>query len=406
MGGLILFDDGRGDLSPLCDLQASFELRSGAVTTAERLADQVGRPADGLCVRGPLAELVAARLELPVNRLPDADALLVINGRLTRITFHLPDRINHVLVDAAGNLIAGLLDRAHAEQFFGNECAIPGGAVARTVETDCLLQRPWDLLRYLADNVDHDLPRLTHLPVFERGTRADVTVIGDHPLRLGRGAVICPQTVFDTSAGPICIDEETEVRSLAVVVGPAYIGRGSIVANHAHIRAHTVIGPVCKVGGEINGCLFAGYANKAHGGYLGNTYVGQWSNLGAGTITSNLKNTYGQVRMQQHADTAAEPTGMQYLGSIIGDHVKTAIGTRLPTGACIGTGASLAVSGFAPKHVRRFAFLTDEGEARYDLDRFCATAHTMMQRRNQTLSDAMRRRLQQLYEAQDRSATV
>ena len=154
MDGLILIDDGRGDLSPLCDLQASFELRSGAATTAERLAGQVGGVAAGLWVPESLAELVAARHELPVNRLPDGDALLVINGRLTRITFELPSRINHVLVDAEGWLVAGMLDRPHAEQFFGNGCAIPSGAAARTVEAEYLLKRPWHLLGYLADNVD------------------------------------------------------------------------------------------------------------------------------------------------------------------------------------------------------------------------------------------------------------
>jgi UDP-N-acetylglucosamine diphosphorylase/glucosamine-1-phosphate N-acetyltransferase len=203
--------------------------------------------------------------------------------------------------------------------------------------------------------------------------------------------------VLDTTMGDIVIDEESVIEPFVVLQGPCHIGAHCTIAAHAHIRPFTVMGEHCKIGGEINACVFHGHANKAHLGFLGNSIVGRWANLGAGTTTSNLKNTYGQVAMQRLADAATQPTGMTFLGSIIGDHVKTAIGTRLTTGSCIGTGAMIACSSFAPKFLDRFSFVTDRGMAYYDFQKFCEVARRVMGRRDMTLTQAESDRLAQLY---------
>jgi hypothetical protein len=123
-----------------------------------------------------------------------------------------------------------------------------------------------------------------------------------------------------------------------------------------------------------------GCSNKAHDGYLGDSYVGKWVNLGAGTTTSNLKNTYGEVDMLIAGQTI--PTGRRMLGSIIGDHTKTAIGTRLTTGSYVGYNCMLARAGLTPKNVPSFTFLTDKGAEKFDLDKAMEVASRMLARRN------------------------
>jgi UDP-N-acetylglucosamine diphosphorylase/glucosamine-1-phosphate N-acetyltransferase len=393
----ILFDDGGGDLRPLCDLRASFELRSGAMTTAQRLAEQMGVPPVALRVAAPLAELVASRHDLPVNRLPDGEAFTLINGRCTRITFDLPTGINTALADEDGSIIAARVDLAAAAAFVQTG-ELPRHVNRQPFHATPLIRRPWHLLQQAAANLEFDLQALAkRLSPLEIEPAPRVTVVGKHRVLIGKDTVVHPHVVFDTTDGPICIDDRAVVRSMSVMVGPGYVGHDSIVVNHAHIRGHNIIGPWCKVGGEVNSCVFQGYANKAHSGYLGNTFVGEWVNLGADTVTSNLKNTYSEIRMQVDPLGAAEPTGMTHLGSILGDHVKTAIGTKLNTGSVIHTGAMLATTGFPPKCTRPFAFITVDGAEKYRLDKFCEVAEAVMKRRGQVVGPALHRRIAVLH---------
>ncbi len=383
MAELILFDDNDPMLAPVCDLRASFELRTGAVTTAERLVRQLAQSPTVMVAPPAIAPLVAARHHLPVNRAPEVEVLL-LNGRWTSMDHEPPDRINCALVANDGSVLAGLLDAGTTAQFIEDDGRLPDGVHTTVIETTSLLRHPWDVLRCARANLVSDIEAMTHLKPFD--PPAMVVVIGHHGVRIGRGAVVDPMTVFDTSGGPVAIDAEAHIAAHCVLEGPCFIGRGATVNARAHIRANTVIGPICKVGGEVGGCVFQSFSNKAHAGYLGDSYVGEWVNLGAGTTTSNLKNTYGQVKMQTAADAEPQPTGMQFLGTIFGDHVKTAIGTRLLTGSCLGTGAMVALGGFAPKYVPPFAFVTDDGATRYDLERFCVVADRVMQRRGRRVT--------------------
>ncbi|MBI1369360.1 MAG: hypothetical protein GC162_11995 [Planctomycetes bacterium] len=400
MDGLILFDDGER-LGPLCDLRASFELRTGALTTSERLVEQIGTHAAALIAPPGMTQLLAARHGLPVNRLPDGASFMLINGRLTRLTFELPARMNTLVTDRDDIVLAARVDRRTAEAFLAEGAAALDELESAIVEDAPLIRRPWEILTYADMNLEHDLTTLAkRLRRLDGEPSPRVTVVGGNPVLIGRNTTVHPHVVFDTSAGPVCIDDGAEIRSMSVLVGPGYIGPGSAIANHAHIRGHTIIGPQCKVGGEVNHSVFQGYANKAHSGYLGNSYLGEWVNFGADTVTSNLKNTYGPVRMQidPAPGSQALDTGLTHLGSIIGDHVKTAIGTRLLTGSCIHTGAMLATAKFPPKCVQRFAFITDDGEENYQLDKFCEVAQTVMSRRNVKFTEAMRGRIMQLHD--------
>src|SRR6266567_3947478 len=177
-------------------------------------------------------------------------------------------------------------------------------------------------------------------------------VLGDPAAIALRDAAVEPGVVFDVRNGPVVLESGAEVRAGARLEGPLWVGANAHVLG-GPVRA-SAIGPRTNARGELSSCVFLGYANKAHEGFVGHCVIGRWANLGAGTITSNLKNTYGRVRL----DVAGTPleTGLQLLGSLIGDHAKTAIGTLLGTGTVIGTGANVFDDVRPPKYVQPLAW--------------------------------------------------
>jgi len=176
-------------------------------------------------------------------------------------------------------------------------------------------------------------------------------VIGEPTEVVILGGFVEPGVVFDTRAGGIIIDEGAQVRSGARLEGPLYIGPQTIILG-GDVRG-SVFGPQCRVRGEVSASVFHGYVNKAHDGFVGHSVVGAWVNLGAGTTTSNLKNTYGEIRLEPAG--ARIETGRMFLGSLIADHAKTAIGTMLGTGTIVGAGANV-FGGTAPKWIPPFAW--------------------------------------------------
>lgn len=400
---VILFDDGGGRLSPVCDLRASFELRTGAMTTGERLAAQLGEPIAAAFVPEALGPLVATRWAVPINRLPeDADELLMLNGRWPRVSADLPSEINSALVTSDGQVIAALVDREQAMAFMASGCRdLPDAVDIEPIEDAGLIERPWHVLQVMdAGNLRDDLQWLAeHRDDLRRLDPADhhmVAIVGDHPVYVGPNIELHPFTAFNTLKGPIVIEPDVQINAHSVVYGPCYIGEHSVLHHRSDV-GYSAIGPHCKLGGEVNVCVFQGYANKSHSGFVGHTYIGEWSNLGASTVSSNLKNTYGEVSMVCEPGAAAEPTGMQFLGSIIGDHVRTAIGTRLSTGSCLHTGAMLAISRSSPRCVERFAFLTDDGAGRYVFEKFALIVDRMMIRRGRRVTAELAQRFAQLY---------
>jgi UDP-N-acetylglucosamine diphosphorylase/glucosamine-1-phosphate N-acetyltransferase len=182
-------------------------------------------------------------------------------------------------------------------------------------------------------------------------------IIGEPSEVVILGAFVEPGVVFDTRGGGIVIDEGAQVRSGARLEGPLYVGPQTIILG-GDVRG-SVFGPHCRVRGEVSASVFHGYVNKAHDGFVGHSGLGAWVNLGAGTTTSNLKNTYGEVRLD--ARGIRIETGRQFLGSLIADHAKTAIGTMLSTGTIVGAGANV-FGGTVPKSVPPFAWGVESSE--------------------------------------------
>ena len=214
-------------------------------------------------------------------------------------------------------------------------------------------------------------------------------VLGDPSLAFAGEATVEPQVVLDTRNGPIMLAPGVEVRAFSRLVGPLAIARDTRVLGGQ--ISGSAVGPRCVVHGEVSATLFLGYSNKAHDGFLGHSVIGRWVNLGAGTTNSNLKNTYGPVRVtlggQRHE------TGLQFMGSLIGDHVKTAIGTMLPTGCVIGAGANLFGSARPPAEVAPFAWGLDEPRAVLECGRFVEIAARVMPRRDVAVDEGTRRYL-------------
>jgi len=206
---------------------------------------------------------------------------------------------------------------------------------------------------------------------------AGSVVLGDPGLIFCRGAQVEPGVVFDTRPGAIVLESGVEVRHGTRLEGPLFAGAGSRLLG-GHLRT-SVFGPRCSVKGEVSATVMLGYANKSHDGFVGHSVLGHWVNLGAGTTTSNLKNTYGEVALEVAGQRLA--TGRQLLGSLIGDHAKTAIGTLLQTGTVLGAGANVFGAAQVPKYVRPFAWGT-EGDERMEEEGFLRVAERVLPRRD------------------------
>ena len=395
MTAAILFDDGLGVLAPMTDLRPAFDIRTGALTTYQRHRHVLGLEIAALRVPAELAALAAETHDVPINSEPSGEVLM-LSGRCPlppQSVLALGSR--EALVEGeSGHLIAARGPGRELPRLIAGDHA--GYAVA-THDERSLLGRSWHVRASRDACIDADLSHLT------RGPRQDpppgVFLIGEHTVRVHATARVCKSVVLDAEKGPIVIDAGAVVRPGSILCGPCSIGVDSTVLERSLIKAHTAIGPVCKVAGEVGGTIFQSHANKGHEGHLGDSWVGAWANLGAGTTNSNLLNTYGEVSAVATPDGPRERTGERYLGATIGDHVKLAICTRLMTGVVIHTGAMLAETAAVSGCVRPFAWGTDAGRQLYKLPRFLEVAETVMARRSVEPGRAYLERLEHFHAA-------
>jgi UDP-N-acetylglucosamine diphosphorylase/glucosamine-1-phosphate N-acetyltransferase len=258
-----------------------------------------------------------------------------------------------------------------------------------------LLRGTYDLLTALEELLIADCADFLAAP--HGGVPGGSLVLGDSANLISLGATVEPGVVFDLRQGAVVLDQGAEVRSGTRLEGPLYIGPGTKVLG-GFLRG-SVFGPECRVRGEVATSIFLGFANKSHDGFVGHSIVGHWVNLGAGTTTSNLKNTYGPVRLE--VDGERIETGRLNVGSLIGDHAKTAIGTMLATGTVVSAGANVFGPATPPKYVRPFAWGCS-GNERMSEDGFLRVAERVMGRRNVALSPDRREALRRAYQRNTR----
>jgi UDP-N-acetylglucosamine diphosphorylase/glucosamine-1-phosphate N-acetyltransferase len=288
---------------------------------------------------------------------------------------------------------ARLVNDGHTVGWWVPEGTVWEGLAAAGTEVEIeglLLEGAYDLLSALEHFLLPDVADFTR----ERGDAIPegCLVIGDPADVVLLGAEVEPGVVFDTRQGAVVVEQGAYLASGSRLEGPVYVGPGAQVLGDV-IRA-SVIGPRCRVRGEVASSVFQGYANKAHFGFVGHSVVGRWVNLGAGTTTSNLKNTYGPVRLRLPSGTLE--THRQFLGALLGDHVKIAIGTQLDTGTVVGVGAHLFGWVRPPKYVAPFAF-GDSGQ-RLTREAFLTVAARVLPRRGVALTDQVREFLSAVYD--------
>lgn len=242
-----------------------------------------------------------------------------------------------------------------------------------------LLRGAFDLLTALEQLLGRDCEEFTAAPADP--VPAGSIVLGDPRRIVCLDATVEPGVVFDVRKGAVVLAEGVEVRSGTRLEGPVFAGPGTVLLGGA-IR-YSSLGPECRVHGEVATSVITGYSNKSHDGFLGHSVLGHWVNLGAGTITSNLKNTYGEVALE--VSGARLETGRMFVGSLIADHAKTAIGTLLGTGTVIGVGANVFGAGPVPRQVEPFAWGADAAE-HVDANGFLRIAGRVLPRRGVELT--------------------
>jgi UDP-N-acetylglucosamine diphosphorylase/glucosamine-1-phosphate N-acetyltransferase len=205
--------------------------------------------------------------------------------------------------------------------------------------------------------------------------------------------------ILNAENGPIYIGKNASIQEGVVIQGPFAIGESSVLAQGAKIRPNTTVGPFCKVGGEVSNCVIFGYSNKGHDGYLGNSVLGEWCNLGANTNNSNLKNDHTSVKLHSYVTGNPENTGLMFCGLFMGDYSKAGISTMFNTGTVVGVSVNVFGAGFQPKHIPSYSWGGQaEGFSEYRFDKAVAVAQDTVNRRGVTFDETDEKRMREVFE--------
>ncbi|MBX2818203.1 MAG: hypothetical protein KTR29_00940 [Rhodothermaceae bacterium] len=405
-------DDAMDRLTPIIETRSVFQLRLGARTIHRRIWDKLGRPSRAFHVRPHLADHISSQYNVPVNTLPEGVSIMFINGRLVSAPAAFYAMLLEVMrtekesrVFMQGDeMIAAWVPNAPADLL--NRESITREVIGTAKEevldrTVVLLHHLWNLLDYLHDALLDDVQDLIRfIPSLDRSNSQidhHSTVINPSDIYLARNAQVAPGAILNAAEGPIYIDSGARIMEAALVKGPVYIGPQSVVKAQTNIE-QSAIGPVCKVAGEIHSAIFQSYSNKAHAGFVGNSYIGSWCNLGADTNTSNLRNDYAPVTLYSEKLGIYQPTGRQFLGLIMGDHSKCGINTMFNTGTLTGVFCNLYGSGFQSRYVPSFSWGGPEsGLEPYRIDKAIAVAERVMARRNIELAQSEQQLLHRIF---------
>ncbi|MDT8413887.1 MAG: GlmU family protein [Flavobacteriaceae bacterium] len=258
------------------------------------------------------------------------------------------------------------------------------------------LEYPWDIFSKNGKAIQDDFDLLTlgrqSMPLSPTNK-----VLFQENIFLEEGVSVEFATL-NASKGPIYIGKNAEIMEGSVIRGPFSLGEGSTVKMGAKIYGPTTIGPYCKAGGEINNSVLFGYSNKGHDGFLGNSVLGEWCNLGADTNTSNLKNDYGIVKIWSYEAQKFVSTGLQFCGLMMGDHSKSAINTMFNTGTVVGVNANIFGAGFPRNFIPSFSWGGPAGYKVYQPAKAMQVAAEVMRRRDMELTEEDKKILEHVFE--------
>ncbi len=258
------------------------------------------------------------------------------------------------------------------------------------------IENTWDIFKLNGEAIDRDFQLLTSgrdsQPIPE-----SVVVVNEQQIFIEEGAVL-PLCSLNATEGPIYIGKDSEIMEGALIRGPFALCNNATVKMGAKIYGPTTIGPHSKIGGEINNCVIFGYSNKGHDGFLGNSVLGEWCNLGADTNNSNLKNNYAEVRLWDYETERFAKTGLQFCGLMMGDHSKCGINTMFNTGTVIGVSANVFGSGFPRNFIPSYSWGGYSGMMTYKTNKAFEVAKVVMERRNESFTAVDRQILEHIFE--------
>ncbi|MFZ1704951.1 MAG: putative sugar nucleotidyl transferase [Saprospiraceae bacterium] len=258
------------------------------------------------------------------------------------------------------------------------------------------IERPWHILAMIQSELINDFDRIMHKRVGEKLSETNRT-IGNHVV-FAESGVKAECVIFNTTNGPIYLGKNSEVMEGSTIRGPFALGEGSTVNMGAKIYGPTAVGPSCKVGGEIKGSQFFGNGNKGHDGFLGDSIIGEWCNLGADTNSSNLKNNYQPVRVWSYVEEKFIDSGLQFCGLIMGDHSKCGINTMFNTGTVVGAYCNIFGEGYPRTFIPSFSWGGASGFQTAPIKKMLETAEIVMLRRKVTLTDDDKDIAQEIFE--------
>ena len=387
---IALFEDEKYDqLYPLSYCRPVFCLKCGHTLLWEKVQRTYkGTPLAFLC-REYLAPVTRQKLSenIPINDYADLrkDGLLLINGRWMFLDGTYPSLEGPEEIGMCDDTIVYMrLTKNTVEEHFvsGYHKAITGlfGILPRKEVPAMMIDFPWDLIHHNPDAIVADFKAEGAQGIEGKFHPSSVVYGPEDQVYIAKGAEIQPHVVIDTTGGPVIIDEGAKVFPFTRIEGPSSVGKGSHIVG-AKVREGTAIGPVCKVGGEIEESIIHAYSNKYHDGFFGHGYACEWVNFGALATNSDLKNNYGNVKVYNRGRLM--DTKSNKVGSFIGDHTKMGIGLLLNTGTVIGICCNVftSVANMPLKLVKSFSWGSGDSLADYDLEKVISNEKIVMGRR-------------------------
>ena len=402
---MILFeDDSTFTMRPLTFTRPLFHLRVGIDTISQKWERHL-KQSVGAIAAGFLAPFfnqfvpTGNAVFINGNFLPDAAFLEAISSLEPGDALTSPDSKTLYAICGSAEEFSAIDFTQPVEDILGH-CE----ALKTMKHHPVSVQYPWDLFRLANSILKRDFLELTAGKVSCPITDPHTIVYGKENIFLEEGVKI-RAAILNAENGPIYIGKNAEIQEGAIITGAHLIGEGATVNVGAKLRGDSVIGPYCKVGGEISNSVLLGFSNKGHDGFLGNSVLGEWCNLGADTNTSNLKNNYQNPKVYNYKAQGAIDCGTLFCGLIMGDHSKSGINTMFNTGTVVGVSCNIFGGDFPPTHVPSFSWGGGNQYAEYIFAKATDVMERVMKRRNKTLSEKDRQLLESVFQftAKDRA---
>jgi UDP-N-acetylglucosamine diphosphorylase/glucosamine-1-phosphate N-acetyltransferase len=379
----ILFDDSREKLLPLTFTRPVCDLRIGILTIREKWEAYLKASTSTLTED-------YLRIKFPMV---SASENVLINGSVcptVQLISEIESLKNGDRLMKDGKLLAARIDGdVSTFQKEAEDGKAFGGEVLA-------VENPWDIFSKNGEAIETDFEFLTAGRTSAKLSESNA-VIGNGKIFLEEGAK-AEACIFNTTNGSIYLGKNTEVMEGSVIRGQFALCEGSQVKMGAKIYGPTTVGPQSRVGGEVNNSVIMGYSNKGHDGFLGNSVLGEWCNLGADTNNSNLKNNYDEVRVWSYGAQRFAKTGLQFCGLIMGDHSKSGINTMFNTGTVVGVSSNVFGSGFPRTFIPSFQWGGAAGFTEYNKEKAFATAERVMQRRGKQFDENEKAILSSVFE--------